>query len=102
MAELEFRSLHLMYRTAPDEHPKSDLQLLPARGSSVCGSKLRLSKNHPLPDGIVGKSRPVGSETSNKSRGFYSIISYPRFLVECWFALRLFFSGGVGAEFVAI
>jgi hypothetical protein len=69
-----YRNCKKLAGTAPDEPPKSDLQLLPSRGSSLCGLKLRSSENHPLPDGLVGKARPLGRETSNKSRGFCSIM----------------------------
>ena len=70
-----YRNCEKLAGKAPDEIPKSDLQLRPSRGRN-CGLKLRSSENHPLPDGIVGKSRPLGSETSNKSRGFCSIMSF--------------------------
>jgi DNA-binding XRE family transcriptional regulator len=64
--------------TAHDEPPKSDLQLPPSRGSSVCGLKLRPSENHPLRDTLVGKPRPLGSETSKKSRGFRLLMGLSR------------------------
>lgn len=74
-------TLHFMYRycaklagTAHDELPKSDLQLLPPRGSSVSGLKLTSSENRPVPDGVVGRSRPLGGETPKKSRGFRSFM----------------------------
>jgi hypothetical protein len=69
-----YRNCKKLAGTAPDEPPKSDLQLLPSRGSSLCGLKLRSSENHPLPDGLVGKARPLGRETSNKSGEFCSIM----------------------------
>jgi hypothetical protein len=69
-----YRNCKKLAGKAPDGTPKSDLQLRPSRGRSLCGLKLRSSENHPLPDGIVGKSRPLGSETSNKSRGFCLIM----------------------------
>lgn len=78
-ARLALTSVHNCEKlagTAPDEPPKSDLQLLPSRGSSVCGLQLRPSENHPSPGGLVGKSRPLSSETSKKSRGFCSIMGF--------------------------
>jgi len=77
LARLALTSVHRncekLAGTAPDEPPKSDSQLLPSRGSSLCGLKVRSPENHPLRDGLVGKPRPLGSETFKKSRGFLLI-----------------------------
>jgi hypothetical protein len=45
-----YRNCKKLAGTAPDEPPKSDLQLLPSRGSCLCGSKFE----------IVGKPSATG------------------------------------------
>jgi hypothetical protein len=73
LVDFVYRNSGQPARTARDDPPKSDLELLPSQGRSVCGLKLRSSENHPLRDGLVGKSRPLGSEPSKKSSRFCSI-----------------------------